>query len=92
MSSRDNDVGDGPSQPMSVEDKARKANLMFWWLEDDLSGSDEEAEGAVADEVDEEAEEAAVSGDDSESEYDFEAEDGDNAGSSNGDEDRKSVV
>ena len=63
MSSGDNDVGAGPSQPMSVEDKARKANLKFWRLGDDLSGSDEEAEEAAADEVDEEAEEAAASGD-----------------------------
>jgi hypothetical protein len=71
---------------MSVEDKARKANLKFWRLDDDLSGSDEEAEEATADEVDEEAEEAATDEVDSESEYDFEAEDGDEAGSSNGDE------
>lgn len=98
MSSGDKDVGAGPSQPiMSVEDKARKANLKFWRLDDDLSGSDEEAEEAAADEVgegaetaaapqDEEAEEAAAPEDDSESEYDFEAEDADDAGSSNGDE------
>ena len=86
MSRGDNDVRAGPSQPMSDLDKATEANLKFWRLEDDLSGSDEEAEEAAADEVDEEAEEAAASGDDSESEYDFEAEDGDNAGSSKGDE------
>jgi hypothetical protein len=71
---------------MSVEDKARKANLKFWRLDDDLSGSNEEAEEAAADEVDEEAEEAAADEVDSEFEYDFEAEDGDDAGSSNGDE------
>ena len=57
MSSGDNDVGAGPSQPMSDLDNAREANLKFWRLEVDLSGFDEEAE------------EAAVSGDDSESEY-----------------------
>jgi hypothetical protein len=51
-----------------------------------LSGSDEEAEEAAANEVDEEAKEAAADEVDSESEYDFEAEDGDEAGSSNGDE------
>jgi hypothetical protein len=86
MSSGEKDVGAGPSQPMSVEDKARKANLKFWRLDDDLSESDEEAEEAVADEVDEEAKEATANEVDSESEYDFEAEDGDDAGSSNGDE------
>jgi hypothetical protein len=74
MLSGDKDAGAGPSQPMSIEDKARKANLKLLRLDDDLSGSDEEAEEAAADEVD------------SESEYDFEAEDGDDAGSSNGDE------
>ena len=84
MSSGDNDVGAGPSQPMSDLDKAREANLKFWRLEDDLSGSDKEAKEAAADEVDEEAKEAAVSGDDSQSEYDFVAEDGDDTGSSNG--------
>jgi hypothetical protein len=51
-----------------------------------LSGSDEEAEEVVADEVGEEAEEAAADEVDSESKYDFEAEDGDDTGSSNGDE------
>jgi hypothetical protein len=71
---------------MSVKDKARKANLKFWRLDDDLSGSDEEAEEAAADEVDEEAKEVAADEVDSESKYDFEAEYGDNAGSSNGDE------
>jgi hypothetical protein len=71
---------------MSVEDKARKANLKFRRLDDDLSRSNEEAEEAVADKVDEEAKEAAANEVDSESEYDFEAEDGDNAESSNGDE------
>jgi hypothetical protein len=71
---------------MSVEEEARKANLKFWRLDDDLSGSDEEAEEARADEVGEEAKEAAADKVDSESEYDFEAEDGDNAESSNGDE------
>ncbi len=87
MSSGDKDVGAGPSQPiMSVEDKARKANLKFWQLDDDLSGSDEEAEEAAADEVGEGAEPAAAPEDDSESEYDFEAEDADDAGRSNGDE------
>jgi hypothetical protein len=64
---------------MSVEDKARKANLKFWRLDDDLSGSNEEAEEATADEVEEEAKEAAADEVDSESEYDFEAEDGDDA-------------
>jgi hypothetical protein len=62
------------------------SSVKFWWLGDDLSGSDEEAKEAAADEVGEEAEEAAADEVDSESEYDFEAEDGDNAGSSNGDE------
>jgi hypothetical protein len=71
---------------MSVEKEARKANLKFWRLDDDLSGSDEEAKEAATDEVGEEAEEAAADEVDSESEYDFEAEDGDDAGSSNGDE------
>jgi hypothetical protein len=70
---------------MSVEDKARKSNLKFWRLDDDLSGSDEEAEEAATDEVDEEAKEAAADEVDSETEYDFKAEDGDDAGSSNGD-------
>jgi hypothetical protein len=70
---------------MSVEEEVRKANLKFWRLDDDLSRSDEETEEAVADEVGEEAEEAAADEVDSESEYDFEAEDGDDAGSSNGD-------
>jgi hypothetical protein len=70
---------------MSVEDKARKANLKFWRLDDDLSGSDKEAEEAVVNEVDEEAKEAAADEVDSESEYDFEAKDGDDAESSNGD-------
>jgi hypothetical protein len=51
-----------------------------------LSGSDEKAEEAAADEVGEEAEEGAADEVDSESEYDFEAEDGDDARSSNGDE------
>jgi hypothetical protein len=74
MSSGEKDAGAGPSQPMSIEYKARKANIMFWWLDHDLSGSNEEAEEAAADEVE------------SESEYDFEAEDGNDAGSSNGDE------
>jgi hypothetical protein len=60
MSSREKDVGAGPSQPMIVEDKARKANLKFWQLDDDLRGSNEEAKEAAADEVDEEAKEAAV--------------------------------
>jgi hypothetical protein len=86
MSSGEKDVGAGPSQPMSIEDKARKANLKFWRLDDDLSGSDEEAKEATADEVDEEAKEAAADEDDMESEYDFEAKDGDDAGSSNGNE------
>jgi hypothetical protein len=86
MSSGEKDVGAGPSHPMSVEDKARKANLKFWRLDDDLSRSDEEAEEAAADEVDEEAKEATVDEVDSESEYDFKAEDGDDARSSNGDE------
>jgi hypothetical protein len=40
MSSGDKDVGAGPSQPMSVEEEARKANLKFWRLDNDLSGSD----------------------------------------------------
>jgi hypothetical protein len=71
---------------MSIEDKARKANLKFWRLDNDLSGSDEEAEEAAADEVDKEAKEAAADEVDSESEYDFEAKDGDDTGSSNGDE------
>jgi hypothetical protein len=71
---------------MSFEEETRKANLKFWRLDDDLSGSDEEAEEAVADEVGEEDEEAKADEVDSESEYDFEAEDGDDAGSSNGDE------
>jgi hypothetical protein len=71
---------------MSVEEEARKANIKFWRLGDDLSGSDEEAEEAAADEVGEEAEEAAANEVDSKSEYDFEAEDGNDAGSSNGDE------
>jgi hypothetical protein len=70
---------------MSVEEEARKANLKFWWLDDDLSRSAEEAEEAAADEVGEEAEEAATDEVDSESEYGFVAEDGDDAGSSNGD-------
>jgi hypothetical protein len=74
MSSGDKDAGAGPSQPMSIKEEARKANLKFWRLDDDLSGSDEEAEEAAADEVD------------SEFEYDFEAKDGDDAESSNGDE------
>jgi hypothetical protein len=86
MSSGDKDVRAGPSQPMSVKEEARKANLKFWWLDDDLSGSDEEAKEAAADEVGEEAEEAMADEVDSESEYDFKAEDGDDAGSSNGDE------
>jgi hypothetical protein len=71
---------------MSVEEEARKANLKFWRLDDDLSRSDEEAEEAAADEVGEEVEEATADEVDSESEYDFEAKDGDDAGSSNGDE------
>jgi hypothetical protein len=76
---------------MSVEEEARKANLKFWQVGDDLSRSDEEAEEDADDEVGEEAEEGAADEVDSdpESEYDFEAEeaeDGDNAGSSNGDE------
>jgi hypothetical protein len=71
---------------MSVKEEARKANLKFWRLGDDLSWSDEEAEEAAADEVGEEAEEGAADEVDSESEYDFKAEDGDDAGSSNGDE------
>jgi hypothetical protein len=71
---------------MSIEEEARKANLKFWRLDDDLSGSDEEAEEAAADEVGEEAKEATADEVDSESEYDFEAEDGDKAGSSNGHE------
>ena len=71
---------------MSVEDKARKANLKFWRLEGDMSGSDEVAEEAAVDEGNEEAKEVAVSGDHSESKYDFEAEVGDDAESSNGDE------
>jgi hypothetical protein len=87
MSSGDKDVGAGPSQPMSIEEEARKANLKFWWLGDDLSGSDEEAEEAAAVEVGEEAKEGAADEVDSESEYDFEAEDGDDAGSSNDEED-----
>jgi hypothetical protein len=86
MLSGDKDVGAGPSQPMSVEEEARKANLKFWQLGNDLSGSDEEAEEAAADEVSEEAEEGAADEVYSESEYDFEAEDGDDARSSNGDE------
>jgi hypothetical protein len=65
---------------MSVEEEARKSNLKFWRLDNDLSGSDEEA-----DEVADEAEEAAADEVDSESEYDFKAEDGDDAGSNNGD-------
>jgi hypothetical protein len=64
---------------MSVEEEARKANLKFWRLDDDLSGSNEEAEEAVADEVGEEAKEGAADEVDSESEYDFKAEDGDDA-------------
>jgi hypothetical protein len=71
---------------MSVEEEARKANLKFWRLGDDLSGSDEEAEEVVADEVGEEAKEGAADEVDSESEYDFEAKDSDDTGSSNGDE------
>jgi hypothetical protein len=71
---------------MSIEEEARNANLKFWQLDDDLSGSDEEAEEAATDEVGEEAEEDAADEVDSESEYDFEAEDGDDAGSSNGNE------
>jgi hypothetical protein len=86
MSSGEKYVGAGPSQPMSIEDKARKANLKFWRLDNDLSGSDEEAKEAAADEVDEEAEEATADEVDSESEYDFEAKDGDDTGSSNGNE------
>jgi hypothetical protein len=86
MSSREKDIGAGPSHPMSVEDKARKANLKFWRLDDDLSGSDEEAKEAVVDEVDEEAKEATVDEVDSESKYDFKAKDGNDAGSSNGNE------
>jgi hypothetical protein len=86
MSSREKDIGAGPSQPMSIEDKARKANLKFWQLDDDLSRSNEEAEEAAANEVDEEAKEDAADEVDSESEYDFKAEDGDDARSSNGDE------
>ena len=85
MSSRDKDVGAGPSQPMSVEEQARRANLKFWRFGDDLSGSDEEAEATDHDEVDEEAQ-AADQEDDEESEYEEEAEDGDDDGSSNGDE------
>jgi hypothetical protein len=72
---------------MSVEEEARKANLKFWRLDDDLSRSDEEAKEVAADEVGEEAEEAAADEVDLESKYDFEAEDGDDTGSSNGDED-----
>jgi hypothetical protein len=86
MSSGEKDVGAGPSQPMSIEDKARKANLKFWRLDDDLSGSDEEAEEAAANEVDVEAKEAVADEVDSESEYDFEAEDGNDVGNSNGNE------
>jgi hypothetical protein len=91
MLSGDKDVGAGPSQPMSVEEEARKANLKFWRLGDDLSGSDEEAKEATAHEVAEKAEEGAANevDSDSESKYDFEAEedkDGDDVGSSNGDE------
>jgi hypothetical protein len=76
---------------MSVKEEARKANLKFCRLGDDLSGSDEEAEEAAADEVGKEAEEGAANevDMDPESEYGFEAEeaeDGDDAGSSNGDE------
>jgi hypothetical protein len=71
---------------MSIEEEARKANLKFWRHDDDLSGSDEEAEEAAADEVGEEAEEATADEVGEEAEYDFEAEDGDDAGSSNGDE------
>jgi hypothetical protein len=71
---------------MSIEEEARKANLKFWQLDYDLSGSDEEAEEAAADEVGEEAKEAAADEVDSESEYDFEAQDGDDARSSNDDE------
>jgi hypothetical protein len=71
---------------MTVKEEARKANLKFWRLGDDLSRSDEEAEEAAADEVGEEAEEGAADEVDLESEYDFEAEDGDDAGSSNGNE------
>jgi hypothetical protein len=85
MSSGDKDVRAGPFQPMSIEEEARKANIKFWRLGDDLSGSDEEAKEAVADEVGEEAKEGAADEVDSESEYDFEAEDGNDAGSSNGD-------
>jgi hypothetical protein len=48
-----------------------------------LSGSDEEAEEAAADEVGEEAKEAAADEVESESEYDFEAEDGEDAESRN---------
>jgi hypothetical protein len=86
MSSRDKDVRAGPSQPMSIKEEAREANLKFWWLDDDLSESDEEAKEAAADEVGEEAKEGAADEVDLESKYDFEAEDGDDAGSSNGDE------
>jgi hypothetical protein len=71
---------------MSVEEEARKANLKFWRLDDDLSGSNEEAKEAPSDEVGEEAEEAAADEVDSESEYDFKAEGGDDAGRSNGNE------
>jgi hypothetical protein len=71
---------------MSVKEEARKANIKFWRLDDDLSGSDEEAEEAAADEVGEEAKEAAADEVDSESEYDFEAEDGNDPRSINGDE------
>jgi hypothetical protein len=71
---------------MSVEEEARKANLNFWQLGNDLSGSDEEAKEATTDEVGEEAKEGAADEVDSESEYEFEAEDGNDTGSSNGDE------
>jgi hypothetical protein len=71
---------------MSVEDKARKANLKFWRLDNDLSGSDEEAEEAAADEVDDEAKEAAADEVDSKSEYYFDSKDGDDTRSNNGDE------